>query len=144
MADPKDTKKTSAKVDKKKETVRERAEKATGAAPKNRRLKTGAKAASKPFRAVGKGVKKVTRPLGFLARPFKTRPARFVGRVLAAILLLRFIRNSWKEVRQVEWPTARETYRMTVAVFIFSVVFSILVGVLDFGLDKIFRKVFVD
>lgn len=54
-----------------------------------------------------------------------------------------FIRNSWNELRQVTWPNARETVRLTFAVFIFAAIFATIVGVLDFGLDKLFREVII-
>lgn len=52
-----------------------------------------------------------------------------------------FIKNSWGEIRQVTWPGRRETMRLTMAVFIFSVIFGAFVAVLDFGLDKLFKQV---
>lgn len=144
MAESKDSKSKVARVPKKQQTVRQRAEKAAAPKREKRRIvKKSASTVTKPFRVVWKVIKKIVRPLSFLLIPFKTKPARFVGRVLAAVLLLRFFRDSWKELRQVTWPTARETYRMTVAVFLFALIFSLIVGVIDFGLDKVFREVFV-
>ena len=49
--------------------------------------------------------------------------------------------NSWREVRQVTWPTRRETWRLTLAVFIFAVVFGALIAGVDKGLDLLFKKV---
>lgn len=49
--------------------------------------------------------------------------------------------NSWREVRQVTWPNRRETWRLTLAVFIFAVVFGALVAGVDKGLDLLFKKV---
>ena len=66
-----------------------------------------------------------------------TRPIR---RVLARIVPRYFI-NSWREVRQVTWPSRRETWRLTGAVFIFALVFGAAVAVVDKGLDEIFKKV---
>lgn len=128
---------------KKTETVRQRVERGT-TAPKQRRVKKTARVAGKPFRALWGGLKFIGRPFSFVLIPFKTRPVRFVGRVLASVLLLRFIRESWTELRQVQWPNARETFRLTVAVFIFSIVFGTIIAVTDYGLDKVFRKVFID
>lgn len=128
---------------KKVETVRERVERA-GTAPKQRRVKTTASKASRPFRVIGKALAKLLRPLAFILKPFKTRPARFIGRLLASILLLKFFRASWDEVRKVEWPDMRTTLRLTMAVFVFSILFGALIAITDFGLDKIFRKVFID
>lgn len=49
--------------------------------------------------------------------------------------------NSWREVRQVTWPNRRETWRLTLAVFIFAVVFGALIAGVDKSLDLIFKKV---
>lgn len=49
--------------------------------------------------------------------------------------------NSWREVRQVSWPNRRETWRLTLAVFIFAVVFGSLVAGVDKVLDLLFKKV---
>lgn len=129
---------------KKVETVRQRAERAGTEQPRKRRVRTTASKASHPFRALGKKVAKVSSPLAFMLKPFKTRPVRLIGRILGAILLIKFFRNSWKEVRQVEWPDARTTIRLSIAVFVFSILFGALIAVTDYGLDKVFRKVFID
>lgn len=49
--------------------------------------------------------------------------------------------NSWREVRQVTWPNRRETWRLTMAVFIFAVVFGALIAGVDKVLDLLFKKV---
>lgn len=56
-------------------------------------------------------------------------------------LIPRYFVNSWREVRQVTWPSRRETWRLTLAVFIFAVVFGTLVASVDKGLDLLFKKV---
>lgn len=144
MAESKDSKTKTARVPKKQQTVRQRAEKAAAPKREKRRIvKKSAGTIRKPFILLWKVIKKIARPFAFVLIPFKTKPARFIGRILAAVLLLRFFRDSWKELRQVTWPTARETYRMTVAVFMFALIFTVIVGIIDFGLDKVFREVFV-
>lgn len=49
--------------------------------------------------------------------------------------------NSWHEVRRVTWPNRRESWRLTLAVFIFAVVFGALIAGVDKSLDLIFKKV---
>jgi preprotein translocase SecE subunit len=129
---------------KKVETVRERVERAGNDRPQKRSVSSIVGTTGKPFKVVGKGIAKLLRPFAFVMRPFKTRPVRFIGRMLAIILLLRFFRDAWKEVRQVEWPDMRTTFRLAIAVFVFSILFGILIAITDFGLDKVFRKVFID
>lgn len=70
-----------------------------------------------------------------------------VGRVLGTVLrplrwlVPSYFVNAWREVRQVTWPSRRETWRLTLAVFIFAIVFGSLVAVVDKGLDFIFKNV---
>ncbi len=123
------------------ESIRTKAEKAAKANKKPRVLRKTASQAAVPFRKLWGVIKKIARPFRFLLWPFKTRPVRFIGRVLAALLFLRYFRNAWKELRLVTWPGRRETWQLTFAVFIFAVVFGLLVTVTDYGLDKLFKKV---
>jgi preprotein translocase subunit SecE len=74
-------------------------------------------------------------PVKVLARIF--RP---IGRALRW-LTPNYLVNSWREVRQVIWPSRRETWRLTLAVFVFAIVFGALVAGVDKGLDEIFKKV---
>jgi preprotein translocase SecE subunit len=129
---------------KKVETVRQRVERAGSDQAGKRRVSGAASKVGRPLKAAGRFIAKVLRPFAFIIKPFKTRPARFVGRLLASILLLRYIRNSWTELRQVQWPDMRTTLRLSMAVFVFSILFGVLVAVTDYGLDKVFRKVFID
>jgi preprotein translocase SecE subunit len=97
----------------------------------------------KPFGAIWRLIKKIVRPFRFLRRPFKTRPVRFIGRLLNKVLLLTYFRQSWLELRQVTWPGRKETAQLTFAVFAFAIVFSIVIAIIDFGLDKLFKEVLI-
>lgn len=124
------------------QTVRERTQ--SHAQPKPRRLKRTAGNLARPVRATGRGVKKVVSPLGFVLKPFRLRPVRFVGRVLAAVLLINYFRQSWRELRQVTWPGRRETAKLTSAVFVFAVIFGLVITLTDYGLDKLFKKILLN
>ncbi len=138
MADSKQ-KKTEEPKAKRAQTVRERSQ--TDAAPKKRRVRQTAESVAKPVSSAHRGVKKVFKPLSPLLAPFRLRPVRFVGRLLAKILLINYFISSWKELRQVSWPGRKETAKLTMAVFMFAVVFGALIAAVDYGLDKIFRKI---
>jgi len=114
---------------KKAETVREQTEKST-----------------KELAQKEPGVTRLT--LSYLARPFQIvgkvlakvghkQPFRFIGHML----WLAYFRNSWKELRQVTWPSRRESWQLTSAVIIFATIFGILIAIVDFGLDKLFKQV---
>lgn len=56
----------------------------------------------------------------------------------------RYFRESFREVRQVVWPTGKEAFKLTTAVILFTVVFGLAITLTDYGLDKLFRKVLLD
>lgn len=111
------------------ETVRERAERASSGKPKRR---LGIKL---PFLAP------VGRVFGKIATLRLWKPFGFVFRWVGKMLLPPYIRNSWRELRQVEWPNRRQTLQLTGAVIIFSLVFGAIVAAFDYGLDKLFKQV---
>ncbi len=134
MADEKSKKKPRIR---KVETVRERAEKHNAKAeakankvPK-RRVRRTLGFAAKPFRA----------PARIVSRPFRTRPARFLGRWIGRILWPRYFRNAWAEIRQVEWPSRATTWKLTFAVLAFAVVFGLAAAGIDWVLDKVIRRI---
>jgi preprotein translocase SecE subunit len=118
-------------------TVRQRVEAAQEAATKE-----------KPQR-LSKVKAKVPRPSKFINLPSLpdnrfTRVLRKIGRGFKRVLgwlTPRYIINSWRELKLVTWPSRRETWRLTFAVFMFSIVFGGLVAIVDKGLDEIFKKV---
>lgn len=97
----------------------------------SRTRRVGTKAVS-PFKKIRLTERKPVRGMARVFRPVK--------RVLAWIAP-KYLVNSWREVRQVVWPSRRETWRLTLAVFIFAIVFGALVAGVDKGLDEIFKKV---
>lgn len=110
------------------ETFRERAIKASEAPSKEGRgLKASATKAASPLKPVGRQA----------ARLGRVKPLRLVGR----ILLPRYLRNSWQELRKVEWPSRRESFRLTFAVLVFAAIFGAAIAVVDLGLDKVFRNI---
>ena len=140
MAEAKSSKKRTLK---KTETVRERATKAQEPA-KPRRVKQVRGGAAKPLKGFWRLLKKLLKPLRFLLWPFKTRPMRFVGRALSKLLLFKYFRESWAEVRQVTWPNRSQTVQLTLAVFVFAFFFSVLIGLTDFALDKLFKALILN
>ena len=122
---------------KKKETLRQKAERAsTASTPRTRRLTATAGAASRPFKAAHRIGKKEF----YLPMP-NNRVGRFLNK--RRRFTPGFMLNAWREVRMVEWPPIKTVLRLTLAVFIFSVIFGLLITAVDFGLDKLFRKVFL-
>ncbi len=140
MAESKPSKKTTDKkrIVKNPETFRERAIKAseTGDKPKrSARLRAASGKVTRPvFRPIGRASNKF-----FGAKIFK--PFRKPMRLLGRILLPKYFRESWKELRLVVWPSWKQSRDLTFAVLVFATIFGVIVAVVDFGLDKLFKDV---
>jgi preprotein translocase SecE subunit len=80
-------------------------------------------------------------PFVWVGRSFakfgRFKPLRIIGKILWPT----YFRNSWKELRQVTWPGRREAWQLTGAVLLFSAIFGILITLVDYGLDKVFKQV---
>jgi preprotein translocase subunit SecE len=111
-------------------TVRERAQEAQNKTVRQLRADQPKKRPIRQF------LVHTARVIGWPLRPF-----RKVGRIIGLVLVPRYFRNSWKELRKVKWPTRKETAKLTLAVFTFAIVLAMIVTVTDYGLDKLLRKV---
>ncbi len=47
------------------------------------------------------------------------------------VKLGRYLRDSWRELRQVRWPNRKATWKMVLAIVIYSAFFMILITLLD-------------
>ena len=126
MADEK-AKSKRPRVVKKAETMREKAEKASESSRQPRRLQATRRRAGAPARFIGRGFAKLGKFKFF--------------RVIGYILVPPYFRSSWKELRQVTWPSFRASVRLTFAVIAFAIALGVVVTLLDFGLNKLFKEV---
>jgi preprotein translocase subunit SecE len=109
------------------QTVREQSQKATARAEKPSKKRAAARITAAPFRAIAK----LFKPLG------RIKIFRIIGRILWPA----YFRNSFRELRLVTWPNRKQSRQLTGAVIVFSLIFGILIAIVDFGLDKLFKKV---
>lgn len=116
------------------ETFRERAVKAAEQDGKPTRKGLARSAGSKVISPARKAASTVGSKKAF-------KPVRVFFRILGKVLVPPYFRNSWKELRQVSWLSFRESVRLTWAVLIFAVVFGVVIAVVDYGLDKLFRNI---
>ena len=80
--------------------------------------KTKAKAAKAKIKATKSTTpEKPLKQVFLLARPF--------------VALGRYLRDSWRELRQVRWPNRKATWKMTLAVLIYCAIFIIFIMLLD-------------
>ena len=52
-----------------------------------------------------------------------------------------YFKGAWYELKQVRWPTRGATWKMTLAVLIFSAIFVVLILLLDFGFNQLFELI---
>ena len=79
--------------------------------------KTKAKAAKAKLKAKANTPEKPLKQVFILARPF--------------VALGRYLRNSWRELRQVRWPNRKATWKMTLAVLVYCAIFIVFIMLLD-------------
>lgn len=116
------------------ETVRERTTKAEVSHKKPRRIRQTASKAVRPLRAL----RRIGRQEYYLPMP-DNRLGRFLNKRRS--IVPRYFRESWQELRQVVWPSRKETWKLTLAVFTFAIIFGVLISITDYGLDKLFRRI---
>ncbi len=71
----------------------------------------------------GPGKKEEKKPF-FLIAPF--------------VYLWRYLRDSWMELRQVRWPNRKTTWKMVLAVIIYSALFMVIISLLDLFFSWLF------
>jgi preprotein translocase SecE subunit len=70
------------------------------------------------------------------------------GKLAKNVRLPRWIRaiggyfgGSWQELRQVNWPTRKATWSMTLAVILFTLVLAVIILLLDIGFEQLFKRI---
>lgn len=119
------------------ETFRERAQKATegGDQPKRaQRIKSAGGQATGPVR----------RQFGRLYNSKPMTPVRKVFGVLGKVLVPKYFRQSWQELKLVTWPDWKTSRRLTFAVLVFAVVFGAAIAGVDWALDKAFKALLLN
>lgn len=66
------------------------------------------------------------------------RPARALSKN-PLVPLLRYIKGSWHELRQVRWPDRRATWKMTGALIAFTLFFVVVILLIDAGFGELFK-----
>lgn len=120
-----------------KQTVRERAE-ASSIVRKPRRIKKAATSAASPIKSVRSGIK---REVHIFRYPENKKFGKFLNR--KARFFPKFFSEAWKELRLVEWPNRRTSWKSTFAVVVFAVVFGLIIAITDYGLDQLFKNVLI-
>ena len=61
--------------------------------------------------------------------------------VRPVVYLWRYLRDSWKELRQVRWPNRKATWKMVLAVLIYTAIFVIFISLLDLFFTWLFNLI---
>jgi preprotein translocase SecE subunit len=136
MAETKANTTKKKRVVKNPETFRERAVKANQSNNKQKRrpFKKLWAVISKPFKVVKARLDKLAenKIVSILLKPF---------RLLGKVLLFGYFKSSWEELKQVTWPTLKQSRQLTFAVVSFAVVFGASIAGLDWVLGKVFKQI---
>lgn len=73
-----------------------------------------------------KGIKIIQKPFAFIGKPLVT--------------LARYIKASWREIRQVRWPNRKTTWKMVFAVLMYTILFAAIIMILDAIFTLIFNN----
>ena len=57
------------------------------------------------------------------------------------VYLGRYLRDSWRELRQVRWPNRKATWKMVLAVFVYTAIFVIFISLLDLFFTWLFSLI---
>ena len=57
------------------------------------------------------------------------------------VALGRYLRDSWREIRQVRWPNRKATWKMVLAVIIYTAIFMVLIALLDLFFTWLFNLI---
>lgn len=66
------------------------------------------------------------------AKAAKKKPKKGIGK---------FFREVVSEVKKVSWPDAKELTNHTIAVVVLILIFAVVIGIVDFGLGKLFTLI---
>ncbi len=127
-------KKPVAKRVRKKPTLRERNESAAskkGQVSRRRKVGSGVKTGSKKIGGA------LTREY-HVVTPKTEEPGFFMK---SRTLTPKYFSNAWKELRLVEWPGFKTTWKLVFAVFVFALIIGGFIAGLDALLEKAFREV---
>ncbi|HUD05548.1 MAG TPA: preprotein translocase subunit SecE [Candidatus Saccharimonadales bacterium] len=72
-----------------------------------------------------------------------TKPIWIVPFWIGRFIVPKYFKESFRELKNITWPTRHTSRQLTFAVIIFSVIFAFLVSVVDYGLGKVFKRVFL-
>jgi len=121
------------------QTIREHAEKQA------RKRNTGSsKLRSRLIRPLNRPARLIKKAASSEYHPIKL-PDNKVGRLLGkrGKLMPSYFKNSWAELKQVNWPSRKDAAKLTSAVFIFAIIFAVFIQILDLIFNRLVKVIFL-
>ena len=89
--------------------------------------------------------KKVEKPVK-AEKPKKQPKAKKEGKKVFILFrpfvaLGRYLRDSWREIRQVRWPNRKATWKMVLAVLVYTALFVLIISLLDMFFTWLFSLI---
>ena len=57
------------------------------------------------------------------------------------VALFHYLRDSWREIRQVRWPNRKATWKMVLAVLVYTAIFAVIILLLDLFFTWLFNLI---
>lgn len=57
------------------------------------------------------------------------------------VAFFRYLRDSWREIRQVRWPNRKATWKMVLAVLVYTALFVLIISLLDMFFTWLFSLI---
>ena len=57
------------------------------------------------------------------------------------VAFFRYLRDSWQELRQVRWPNRKTTWKMVLAVLVYTALFVVIISLLDLFFSWLFNLI---
>ena len=97
---------------------------------------------------MGKRLKMVSSKIGgffskITAPVRKNRVWKFLRRWILRSPFRGYFVSSFRELKLVQWPNRRTSWRLTLTVIAFSAVFAVITTSLDFGFEKLAKLIFL-
>lgn len=52
-----------------------------------------------------------------------------------------YVKESWRELRKVTWPSRKESIVLTLAVIVFTAMFALFTVIADFGINEVVERI---
>lgn len=86
---------------------------------------------------VKSGANKATQPIR------RTRVWKFLRRTILRSPFKGYFVDSWRELKKVQWPDRKTSWKLTLTVILFSAIFAVVTTSLDFGFEKLAKQIFL-